>query len=168
MVGLVMVAGTMNLSEIVERQETFWYILAQPVAFIIFIIASIAEMNRAPFDIPEAEQELVAGYHTEYTGIRFALFFLSEFTSLLSLSALGATVFLGGWQGPFLPGWVWFILKTYVMIFLFMWIRWTFPRVRIDQMMKFNWKYLFPLALINILLTGAGIMVFKHFNLMGG
>jgi NADH-quinone oxidoreductase subunit H len=161
--GVVMLSGSLNLNEIVNTQKSFWFILIQPIAFIVFLVAATAELNRAPFDMPEAEQELVGGYHTEYTGIRFALFFLSEYANLFSLSALGATLFLGGWQGPLLPGWIWFIIKVYIMIFLFMWIRWTYPRARLDHMMKLNWKLLIPLALVNILLTGAGIKIFQYF-----
>ncbi len=164
LLGVVMMVGSLNLSEIVNAQKGLWYILLQPVAFVIFIIAATAELNRAPFDMPEAEQELVGGYHTEYTGMRFALFFLSEYANLFSLSALAATLFLGGWQGPLLPGWAWFIIKVYFMIFLFMWIRWTYPRARLDHMMKLNWKLLIPVALVNILLTGVGI---KLFQMMG-
>lgn len=168
MLGVVMISGSLNLGEIVNAQKGVWYILVQPVAFIIFLVAAVAELNRGPFDMPEAEQELVGGYHTEYTGMRFALFFLSEYANLFSLSALGATLFLGGWQGPFLPGFVWFILKVYIMIFIFMWIRWTYPRARLDQMMKFNWKLLIPLALVNLLFTGTVIKVLQYFGIMGG
>jgi NADH-quinone oxidoreductase subunit H len=157
----------LNLTEIVGYQHSIWYILLQPVAFIIFLIAATAELNRAPFDMPEAEQELTGGFHTEYTGIRFALFFLSEYSNLLCMSALGATLFLGGWQGPLLPGWIWFLIKIYIMIFLFMWIRWTYPRARLDHLMKFNWKFLIPLALVNILLTGVVVKVLQYFHVIG-
>jgi NADH-quinone oxidoreductase subunit H len=167
MLGVVMLVGSLNLSDIVNAQKSMWYVVLQPVAFIIFLIAGTAELNRAPFDMPEAEQELVGGYHTEYTGMRFALFFLSEYANLFSISAIAATLFLGGWQGPLLPSFVWFMIKVYAMIFVFMWFRWTFPRFRMDHMMKLNWKLLIPLALANILLTGAGIKLFQYYKMIG-
>lgn len=166
-IGVVMISGSLNLSDIIGAQNKIWFILVQPLAFIIFLIAGTAELNRGPFDLPEAEQELIGGYHTEYTGIRFSLFFLAEYANLLSVSALAATLFLGGWHGPFLPSWMWFIIKVYLMVFVFMWIRWTFPRIRIDHMMKFNWKYLLPLSIANILLTGIGIKIYQYFLTIG-
>lgn len=155
MMGVVLITGTMNLQEIVEAQRHHWFILLQPVAFFIYFISSVAELNRAPFDLPEAEQELVAGYHTEYSGIQFAFFFLAEYTNMLSVAAIGVTLFLGGYNGPFLPSWCWLLLKMYTVIFIYMWIRWTLPRIRIDKMMKMNWKYLIPLALLNLVVTAA-------------
>jgi len=152
--GVVMICGTLNLSEIVRAQEGMWFIVTQPLAFLIFFIASLAETNRAPFDLPEAESEIIAGFHTEYTGIRFAMFFLGEYTYMFVISALATVLFLGGWLGPLLPGPVWFLLKVYFLIFVMIWVRFTFPRVRIDQLMQFGWKYLIPLALANILITG--------------
>jgi NADH-quinone oxidoreductase subunit H len=163
MLGVLMLSGSLNLSQIVTDQNKIWYIVLQPIAFIIFLIASTAELNRAPFDMTEAEQELVAGYHTEYSGMRFALFFLAEYANLFSMSALGATVFLGGWQGPILPSWLWFVIKVYIMILLNLWIRWTLPRFRLDHMMKLNWKILIPVSILNILLTGIGIKVYQYF-----
>lgn len=162
--GVVMITGTLNLSDIINAQKGYWFILIQPLAFVIMFIAGTAELHRAPFDFPEAEQELTAGYSTEYTGIRFAIFYLSEYTNMLAMSGLITTLFLGGWRGPFLPSWLWFIIKVYVLIFMFMWIRWTFPRIRIDKMMKFNWKYLIPLSLVNILLTGIGMKIYQYFT----
>ncbi|MEL7565018.1 MAG: NADH-quinone oxidoreductase subunit NuoH [Dehalobacterium sp.] len=167
LLGVIMLTGSLKMSTIVESQQSVWFIILQPIAFIIFLIAGNSELNRGPFDLPEGEQELVAGYHTEYTASRFALFFLAEYTNLLSMSAIGATIFLGGWHGPWLPGWLWFFIKMYVMIFIFMWARWTFPRIRIDQMMHFNWKFLLPLSLANILVTGIAIKAFEMFRIMG-
>lgn len=161
MLGIVMLSGSMNLSQIVEAQSTVWFVLQQPVAFIIFVIAALAELNRAPFDLLEAEQEIVAGYHTEYTGMRFALFFMAEYANLFVMSGLAVTLFFGGWQGPILPSWLWFFIKTYAMICFLLWIRWTLPRVRIDKMMKFNWKYLIPISILNIFITGIGIKIFE-------
>lgn len=163
MLGVIMITGTLNFSEIVVAQKSVWFILLQPVAFILFFISGTAELNRAPFDMPEAEQEIVAGFHTEYSGIRFAFFYLAEYANLFSMSALGATLFLGGWQGPILPSWIWFIGKVYFMVFLFLWVRWSLPRLRMDRMMKLNWKVLIPIAIANILLTGIGIKIYQYF-----
>lgn len=151
--GVVLIGQSMKMSELVAAQSGFWFILTQPVAFLIFLCASLAEANRAPFDIPEAESELVAGFHTEYSGMRFALFFLGEYTSIFISSAIAATLFLGGWRGPLLPGPVWLILKIYLLVFVVMWVRWTFPRLRSDQLMGFAWKVLIPLALVNVFVT---------------
>jgi len=152
--GVIMAAGTLNLSEIVRAQQGLWFIFTQPLAFLIFFIAALAETNRGPFDVPEAESEIIAGFHTEYSGIRFAMFFLGEYTYMFVMAALATILFLGGWYGPFLSGPMWFFLKAYFLIFVMMWVRFTFPRVRVDQLMMFGWKYLIPLALFNILLTG--------------
>lgn len=151
--GVVMIAQTLDLAALVEAQR-IPYIIFQPLAFLIFLIAAVAETNRNPFDIPEAESELTAGFHTEYGGIRFAYFFLSEYVNMFVLSALGATLFLGGWHGPLLPGWLWLLVKTGAILFVFIWFRWTFPRLRADQLMDLGWKVLTPLAFINILVTG--------------
>lgn len=151
--GVVMISGTFKLSEIVLLQEKNWFVVPQFVAFVIFFIASLAEANRAPFDIPEAESELVAGFHTEYSGMRFALFFLGEYTAIFISSAIAASLFLGGWQGPFLPGPVWLLIKTYFLVFVVMWVRWTFPRLRSDQLMSLAWKILIPIGLLNIFFT---------------
>ena len=157
LLGVIMISGSLNLQEIVAAQKNIWFILLQPLAFIIYFIAATAELNRGPFDMPEAEQELTGGAYTEYTGMRWALFFLAEYTNLVAVSALMATVFLGGWQGPWLPSWLWIIIKTYAVILVFFWVKWTFPRIRMDHLMSFSWKVLVPVSLGNILLTGAGI-----------
>ena len=149
---VVLIAQTLNLRQIVVGQRVP-YILLEPLAAVIFFIGITAETNRAPFDIPEAESELVGGFHTEYSGMRFAMFFFAEYTNMLVLGALGATLFLGGWKGPLLPGWLWVILKAYGVILLMMWARWTFPRLRFDQLMSFAWKLLIPLALVNLVVT---------------
>ncbi len=161
--GVVLGAQTLKMSEIVYAQDKNWFILTQPFAFLIFLCASLAEANRAPFDIPEAESELVAGFHTEYSGMRFALFFLGEYTAIFVSSAIAATLFLGGWQGPLLPGPFWLLLKTYGIVLVIMWIRWTFPRLRSDQLMNFAWKILIPLAMVNVLLTAVVIECQRFF-----
>jgi NADH-quinone oxidoreductase subunit H len=150
---IILMVGSFRLSDIVAGQSPYWFILLQPLAFIIYITCATAETNRAPFDLPEAESELVAGFHTEYSGMRFALFFLAEYTNMFIVSAIATVLFLGGWHGPFLPGVIWFLLKVYAMIFLMMWFRWTFPRVRFDQLITFAWKILIPLAFANLLIT---------------
>ncbi len=149
----ILMVGSYRLTDIVAAQEKFWFIVSQPLAFILYITCATAETNRAPFDLPEAESELVAGFHTEYSGMRFGLFFLAEYTNMFIVAALATIFFLGGWRGPVLPGWVWFLLKVYAIIFLIMWFRWTFPRVRFDQLITFAWKILIPLAFANLLLT---------------
>ncbi len=156
---VVLIAQTLNLRAMVDGPwpKLFGvqvpYVVVEPLAAVIFLIGITAETNRAPFDIPEAESELVGGFHTEYAGMRFAMFFFAEYTNMLVLGALGATLFLGGWKGPLLPGPVWVILKAYAVILLMMWARWTFPRLRFDQLMSFAWKLLIPLALANLLVT---------------
>jgi NADH-quinone oxidoreductase subunit H len=157
LLGVVMIAGSLNLSDIVAAQHNLWFILLQPIAFVTYFIAATAELNRGPFDMPEAEQELTAGAFTEYTGMRWALFFLAEYTNLVAVSALASTLFLGGWQGPWLPSWIWIIIKTYAVMLIFMWMKWTFPRIRMDHLMSFSWKVLIPVSLVNIVLTGAAI-----------
>lgn len=153
---VVMESGTLSMQGIVHAQEHGWYILKPNLAFafLIYLISATAEVNRVPFDIPEAESELGAGYHTEYSGMKFAMFFVAEYTNLVIVSAIASTLFLGGWQGPFFPSLVWFLIKVYSIIFLLMWVRWTLPRVRMDQMMSFAWKVLTPLALLNLLISG--------------
>jgi NADH-quinone oxidoreductase subunit H len=153
---VVMQAGTLSMQGIVHAQAHGWFILKPNLclAFLVYFISSTAEVNRVPFDIPEAESELVAGYHTEYTGIKFAMFFVAEYTNMFIVSAVAATLFLGGWQGPLLPAVIWFLLKTYGLIIILMWMRWTLPRIRMDQMMSFAWKALTPLALLNLLISG--------------
>jgi NADH-quinone oxidoreductase subunit H len=143
----------------VESQAKLWFIFSQPLAFLVYFISAMAEVNRAPFDISEAESELVAGFHTEYSGMKFSMFFLAEYTNMFTVSAIAVILFLGGWQGPVLPGPVWFLLKVYFLIFVMMWVRWTFPRLRVDQLMSFAWKFLVPVAFLNILLTSV-VMLF--------
>jgi NADH-quinone oxidoreductase subunit H len=150
---IILMVGSFRLSDIVAAQGTYWFVVLQPLAFILYITCATAETNRAPFDLPEAESELVAGFHTEYSGMRFALFFLAEYTNMFIVSAIATVLFLGGWHGPFLPGVIWFLLKVYALIFLMMWFRWTFPRVRFDQLITLAWKILIPLAFANLLLT---------------
>ena len=159
--GIVMMTGTLKMSELVEAQKHGWFIFVQFPAFIIFFCSALAEANRAPFDIPEAESELVAGFHTEYSGMRFALFFLGEYTAIFTSSAIAATLFFGGWQGPFLPGIVWLLIKVYAIVFVVMWVRWTFPRLRSDQLMNFAWKVLIPFAILNILVTAVVMYIQK-------
>jgi NADH-quinone oxidoreductase subunit H len=154
LLSVVMMTGSFSLKVIVEAQKGLWFVFYQPLAFLIYFIASVAETNRTPFDLPEAESELVAGYHTEYSGMRFALFFLAEYTNIFIVSAIAATFFLGGYNGPFLPGIVWFLLKSYLLVFVIIWLRWTYPRVRFDQLLNISWKALIPLALLNLLVTG--------------
>jgi len=156
---VILMCGSMKMSEIVVGQGWFWYIFKQPLAFLIYVTAAIAETNRTPFDIPEAESEIVAGYHTEFSGMRFALFFLAEYSNLFIISAVATTLFLGGWHGPG-PAWlgpVWFFAKSYFIVFLAMWVRWTYPRLRSDQLLNFSWKVLVPLSLINLLVTAVAM-----------
>lgn len=153
-IGVIMMAQSLSLVDIVHaQQDSVWYILLQPVGFLIFLTAAVAETNRAPFDLPEAESELVSGYHTEYGGLKFAMFFLAEYVNMIIISALGATLFLGGFAGPFLPGFLWLIIKIAVLLFLFIWLRATLPRLRYDRLMKFGWKILLPLATLNLVVT---------------
>ncbi|NLC06687.1 MAG: NADH-quinone oxidoreductase subunit NuoH [Syntrophomonadaceae bacterium] len=159
--GVVMIVGSLNLSDIVAAQKNVWFIIIQPVAFIIYLIAATAELNRGPFDLPEGEQELVAGVYTEFSGMRWALFFLAEYTNMVATAAIAVTLFFGGWHGPWLPSWMWFFLKVYLIIFFFMVIKWTYPRIRVDHLMHFGWKFLIPLSLANLLLTGVGIEIYR-------
>ncbi|HEY5975785.1 MAG TPA: NADH-quinone oxidoreductase subunit NuoH [Geobacteraceae bacterium] len=154
LVPTVMLARSFRLSDIVAAQTDGWFIIYQPLAFFIFLISILAECKRVPFDLPEAEGELVAGFHTEYSGLRFGLFFVGEYINIIVLGGLAATFFLGGWHGPLLPPAAWFGLKVGVFAFLFIWLRGTLPRLRYDQLMLFGWKALTPLSLLNILLTG--------------
>lgn len=161
LLGIVMITGSLNLQDIVKAQHNIWFIILQPFAFITYFIAATAELNRGPFDMPEAEQELTGGAYTEYTGMRWALFFLAEYTNLVAVSALASTLFLGGWQGPWLPSWLWILFKTYFIMLIFMWFKWTFPRIRMDHLMSFSWKVLIPISLLNIVLTGAGLEIIR-------
>jgi NADH-quinone oxidoreductase subunit H len=158
LVPVVMLAHSFSLVDIVKAQAGMPFIVMQPVAFGVFFISAVAEIKRIPFDLPEAEHELVAGYHTEYSGMRFGLFFLGEYITMISLGALLAVFFLGGWHGPLLPPLVWFCLKVSLVIFVMIWIRGTLPRLRYDQLMDLGWKVLVPVALVNIVLTG-GLML---------
>ena len=167
---VVMYAGSMSLREIVDEQQGYWfgfipqwYIFPQLVGFFVFACAGIAETNRAPFDFPEAEQELVAGYHTEYSSMRFAMFFMAEYINMVTVSAVAVNLYLGGWHGPFIPpeyGWIWFVIKVGVLLFIYLWLRWTLPRFRYDQLMSFGWKVLLPLATVNLVLTAAAVLYF--------
>jgi NADH-quinone oxidoreductase subunit H len=154
---IIMMAGTFSMREIALAQSHGWYVLYQPVLFIVYIITVTLETNRSPFDFAEAESELVAGFHTEYSAMGFSLFFLAEYSYMFIASGLATVLFLGGWRGPFLPGPVWTLIKIYGLIFLMMWFRWTFPRGRIDQMLTFGWKILLPISLLNFLIT-AGVL----------
>ncbi|WP_102273627.1 NADH-quinone oxidoreductase subunit NuoH [Cytobacillus massiliigabonensis] len=156
--GVILLTGSLNLNDIVAAQENVWYILLQPVAFIVFLIASVAELNRVPFDLPESENELVAGFHVEYSGFRWAFFMLAEYVYMFAMASLTTVLFLGGWLPlfsflDFIPGAVWFALKFMFVVFLLIWFRSTFPRIRADKLMEFAWKILLPIALANIFLT---------------
>ncbi len=138
--GVVLLTSSLSMVSIVGAQEQVWFVIAQPIAFLIFFICALAEVNRSPFDIPEAESEIVAGFHIEYSGIKFAMFFLAEYINTFVVSAIAVSLFLGGWQGPILPPYVWFFLKVFSVVFVIMWIRGTLPRLRVDQFMSFAWK----------------------------
>jgi len=160
-IGVILIANTLSMRELVDQQSSIldWYVFRQPVGFILYFICAIAETNRAPFDLPEAESELVAGYHTEYSSMRFSTFFVGEYAAMISVAAVGTTIFFGGWQGPFLPPVVWFFIKVFIFMFVYIWLRATFPRFRYDQSMAFGWKVLFPLALLNTMVTAAFVML---------
>jgi len=167
---VLLVGNTLSLRGIVNAQAGTWFgflprwfLFLQPVGFLIYFTAGVAETNRAPFDFPEAEQELVAGYHTEYSSMSFAMFFLAEYINMVTVSAVATNLFLGGWHGPFLPeslGWIWFLIKVAALLFFYVWMRWTLPRYRYDQLMKFGWKILLPIAVINLLVTAAAVLYF--------
>ena len=159
LLGVIMLSGTLSLKGIVEGQAELPYIILQPLGFLIFVICMLAETNRAPFDLPEAESELTGGFHTEYSSMLFALYSIAEYCSMITLSAVGATFFLGGWRGPLLPPVVWFLIKVLAFMFFFMWLRASTPRLRYDQLMGFGWKVLLPLSILNVMLT-AGAIVF--------
>jgi len=168
--GVLLLANSLSLSDVVDRQAGAWFhviprwhVFLQPIGFVVFMIAGIAETNRAPFDFPEAEQELVAGYHTEYSSMSFAMFFLAEYINMVTVSAVATDLFLGGWHGPFLPesmGWIWFLVKVGAILFFYVWMRWTLPRYRYDQLMAFGWKILLPIAVLNLIVTAAGVLYF--------
>ena len=167
LVSIVVLSGTLSMVGIIEAQYRahVWYVFLQPVAFVIFFIGGLAETNRAPFDLPEAEQELTGGFHTEYSGMRFALFFLAEYANMIVVSSVATTLFFGGWLRPFpnvpalafldfVPSWTWFLIKSFLFLYFFVWIRATLPRYRYDQLMRLGWKVLIPLAIINLVVTG--------------
>jgi len=167
LVSVILMAGSLSMVSIVRAQESqhIWYAFVQPFAFGIFVIGSLAETNRAPFDMPEAEQELTGGFHTEYSGMRFALFFLAEYANMIVVSSVATTLFLGGWLRPFpnvaalsflgiVPSWMWFLIKSFLFLYFFIWIRATLPRYRYDQLMRLGWKVLIPLAIVNLVVTG--------------
>src|SRR6058998_617198 len=167
LVSVILMAGTLSMVGIVNAQydQHVWYIFAQPAAFVLVLIGGLAETNRAPFDLPEAEQELTGGFHTEYSGMRFALFFLAEYANMIVVSSVATTLFLGGWLRPFpsvamlsvldvVPSWTWFLIKSFLFLYFFIWIRATLPRYRYDQLMRLGWKLLIPLAIANLVLTG--------------
>lgn len=150
---IVLAAGTLRFPEIVEAQRDHWFVWTNPVSFIIYIITAFAETNRAPFDLPEAEHELTGGYHTEYGGMKFALFFLAEYVNILAVSSIAVTLFLGGWLGPWNIPILWYLVKVAALVFFFIWVRATLPRFRYDQLMSFGWKVLVPVAIINLIIT---------------
>jgi len=167
LVSVIMMSGSLSMVSIVDAQYNarVWFAFVQPVAFVIFFIGGLAETNRAPFDMPEAEQELTGGFHTEYSGMRFALFFLAEYANMIVVSSVATTLFFGGWLRPFpnvaalhvldlVPSWAWFLLKSFVFLYIFIWVRATLPRYRYDQLMRLGWKVLIPLAIANIVITG--------------
>lgn len=158
-VPVVMLAGSLSLVDIVDAQASYPFILVQPVAFVIFVVSAMAESKRIPFDLPEAENELGAGYHTEYSGMRFGMFFIGEYVHMQVLGALIAVFFLGGWRGPLLPGPLWLLIKIIVVALVMIWVRGTLPRLRYDQLMALGWKVLIPAALANIVITGAVVLL---------
>jgi NADH-quinone oxidoreductase subunit H len=160
LMGVVMLAGSFNLRDIVEAQQRHvWFVLWQPIGFLIFFIAGIAETHRLPFDLPEAESELVAGYHSEYSGMKFGMFFVGEYLGITLISALTTALFFGGWLGPVLPPLAWFLIKTFIFISFFILLRASLPRPRYDQLMSFGWKICLPLSLLNLLITGAIVLL---------
>jgi NADH-quinone oxidoreductase subunit H len=161
LMGVVLMAGSFSLKDIVEAQSRVWFFIPQILGFIIFFIAGLAETHRLPFDLPEAESELIAGYHSEYSGMKFGMFFVGEYLGITLISALIVTLFFGGWLGPVLPPLVWFLLKVFFFIMMFILMRATLPRPRFDQLMAYGWKILLPLALANLLVTG-GVLLLIH------
>ena len=167
LVSVILMSGTLSMVGIVNAQfdQHVWYVIAQPVAFVLVLVGGLAETNRAPFDLPEAEQELTGGFHTEYSGMRFALFFLAEYANMIVVSSVATTLFFGGWLRPFpnvaalhfldlIPSWTWFLIKSFVFLYIFIWVRATLPRYRYDQLMRLGWKVLIPLAIANLIVTG--------------
>ena len=163
-VGVILLTGSLSMQQIVQAQD-IPFILLQPLGFLLFLIGALAEINRAPFDLMEADSEIVAGFHIEYSGMKFALFYLVEYGEALAIAAIATTLFLGGWRGPLLPPWLWFLVKVGLVFFVIVWIRTTVPRIRIDQLMALAWKFLFPLAVINLLITAVEILVWPAVSL---
>jgi NADH-quinone oxidoreductase subunit H len=174
-IGVLLIAGSLSLVDIVHAQASAiqlgplalprWFVFYQPVAFAVFMITALAETNRAPFDLPEAEAELVAGFHTEYSSMKFGLFFLGEFANVITICSIAVTLFLGGWNGPWLPDslkFLWFFAKLGALLFFFIWVRWTYPRLRYDQLMNLGWKVLLPVALANIVVTSVWVFWVTH------
>ena len=159
LIGVIMITGSLSLSEIGRQQEKLWFIVPQFFAFVIYVICSVAETNRAPFDLAEAETELVAGFHTEFSSMKFALYFLAEYANMMVVSGVAITCFLGAWHGPFLPGPLWFLIKLTCFLFFYIWLRATFPRLRYDQLMAFGWKVLLPASLLNLAATAVVLTV---------
>ncbi|MCL4854044.1 MAG: NADH-quinone oxidoreductase subunit H, partial [Bryobacteraceae bacterium] len=157
--GVVMLAGSFQLSEIVHAQRGLWFVVPQFLGFVLFLIAGVAETRRLPFDLPEAESELVAGFHSEYSGMKFGMFFVGEYLGVTLISAMITVLFFGGWLGPVLPPIVWFLLKMFLFISFFILLRASLPRPRFDQLMSWAWKLLLPLALLNLIVTGAGVLL---------
>lgn len=168
-VGVLLLVGSLSLVSIVEAQGQWRlpFIVLQPLAFVLYFVSAVAEVNRSPFDLPEGESEIVAGYHTEYTGIKFAMFLLAEYINAFSICAIATTLFLGGWRGPILPSWAWFFIKAYFLYTVLIWLRGTLPRLRVDQLMNFAWKTLVPLALVNLLLTALVAKLVPAHSLVG-
>src|SRR5271165_261884 len=162
-IGVLILAGTTSLQGIVHAQDRLWFVVPQFIGFLIFLITAVAETNRTPFDLVEAESELVAGFHTEYSGLRFGLFFIAEYLNMITVACIATLLFLGGWAAPFgltfIPGIVWFVLKAALFIFMYIWLRGTFPRLRYDRLMAFGWKILLPLAVLNLMVTAAVVAV---------
>src|SRR3989339_405624 len=152
-IGTIILAGSLRLTDIIEAQRNVWFVVYQPFAFLLYLVAGLAEINRIPFDMPESESELACGYNIENSSMKFALFMIAEYAHLVTVAALTVTLFLGGWLGPVLPGPVWFLIKTLLLVFVFIWIRGTYPRMRYDHIMKFGWKFLFPAAILNVIVT---------------
>jgi NADH-quinone oxidoreductase subunit H len=161
LMGVVVLAGSFDLAKIVEAQRKMWFVIPQFLGFVLFLIAGIAETRRLPFDLPEAESELIAGYHSEYSGMKFGMFFVGEYLGVTLISALIAVLFFGGWLGPWLPPIVWFFIKMFLFICFFVLLRASLPRPRFDQLMSWGWKMMLPLALANTLITGAAVLAFR-------
>jgi NADH-quinone oxidoreductase subunit H len=162
LMGVVLLAGSFSLPAIVAAQKNMWFVIPQFPGFVLFLIAGLAETRRIPFDLPEAESELVAGYHSEYSGMKFGMFFVGEYMGITLISSMIAVLFFGGWLGPVLPGVLWFLIKIFFFISLFVLLRAALPRPRFDQVMSWGWKVMLPLALANILLTGAAVLIWSH------